>query len=100
MAPNNRRARPRISDHDPKAAITYTYLGALGIVVSVEIVAQWLNLIPVIAIELGSALAMVVVGCTENHRAQAIQSATSGSAWPHGAQGCCGKGHSEPSQEP
>jgi hypothetical protein len=46
---------------DPGSTALATYLGALGIPVSVEAVAQWLNLVPVLALELGSALAMVLV---------------------------------------
>lgn len=46
---------------DPGSTALATYLGALGVVVSVEVVGQWLNLIPVLALELGSALAVVLV---------------------------------------
>jgi hypothetical protein len=46
---------------DPGSTALATYLSALGLVVSVEIIAQWLNLVPVLALELGSALAMVLV---------------------------------------
>ena len=46
---------------DPASTALATYLGALGIVVSIEIIAQWLNLVPVLALELGSALALVLV---------------------------------------
>jgi len=43
------------------AASLTVYLGALGITAAVEMVATWLNLVPVIAMELGSALAGVLV---------------------------------------
>ena len=52
---------PAVKASDPGSQALVTYLAALGFVVSVEIVAQWLNLIPVLAIELGSALAAVLV---------------------------------------
>lgn len=47
---------------DPGSQALATYLGSLGIVVSPDTLSQWLNLIPVLALELGSALAFVVVG--------------------------------------
>ena len=46
---------------DPGSTALVTYLGALGIVVSIEVVSQWLNLVPVLALEMGSALALVLV---------------------------------------
>ena len=46
---------------DPGSTALATYLGSLGIAVSVNTLAQWLNLVPVLALELGSALAMVLV---------------------------------------
>ncbi len=46
---------------DPGSTALVTYLAALGIVVPAEIVAQWLNLVPVLALEIGSALAAVLV---------------------------------------
>jgi len=47
---------------DPGSLALATYLSALGIVVSAELIAQWLNLVPVLALELGSALAGILVG--------------------------------------
>jgi hypothetical protein len=38
-----------------------TYLGAIGLVASSETVAQWLALVRVVALELGSALAGLLV---------------------------------------
>ena len=38
-----------------------TYLASFGVAISVATLAQWLNLVPVLALELGSALAMVLV---------------------------------------
>jgi hypothetical protein len=52
---------PAVKAADPGSTALTTYLGALGIKVSVDIVAQWLNLVPVLAMELGSALAVVLV---------------------------------------
>lgn len=47
---------------DPGSAALATYLGVLGFTVSTEKVAQWLILVPVLALELGSAFALVLVG--------------------------------------
>jgi hypothetical protein len=46
---------------DPGSTAIATYLAALGLAVSAEVIAQWLNLVPVLALELGSALALVLV---------------------------------------
>lgn len=46
---------------DPGAASLTVYLGALGVIASVETVATWLNLVPVLAMELGSTLAGILV---------------------------------------
>ena len=46
---------------DPGSAALATYLSAIGLEVSVDRVAQWLALIPVLALEAGSSLAMVLV---------------------------------------
>lgn len=54
-------AAPAISQADPGAASLATYLSALGVTASVDIVSRWLSLVPVLALELGSALAMVLV---------------------------------------
>lgn len=50
-----------VGKSDPGAASLATYLGALGIPVAVDVVAQWLNLVPVLALEVGSALAGFMV---------------------------------------
>jgi len=55
----NTSIAPKIAD--PAATLLVTYLAALGITASVEVVATWLNLVPVLALELGSALAVVLV---------------------------------------
>ena len=52
---------PAVKTSDPGSQALATYLAALGFTVPIGIVAQWLNLVPVLALELGSALAMVLV---------------------------------------
>lgn len=52
---------PAVKASDPGSQALGTYLAALGINVPVGILAQWLNLVPVLALELGSALAVVLV---------------------------------------
>jgi hypothetical protein len=54
---------------DPGATSLATYLAALGITVPVDVIATWLNLVPVLALELGSALAMVLVTAVSQPRA-------------------------------
>lgn len=46
---------------DPGSTALATYLAALGVVVPIEVISQWLNLVPVLALEIGSALAAVLV---------------------------------------
>ena len=46
---------------DPGSASIQTYLSALGVSVELDTLAKWLNLVPVLALELGSALALVLV---------------------------------------
>jgi hypothetical protein len=53
---------PAAAVADPGAANLGTYLSALGLTVSPEVVSRWLSLIPTLAIELGSALSVVLVG--------------------------------------
>jgi hypothetical protein len=50
-----------VGGSDPGASNLSVYLAALGIFVSAEVVSKWLALIPTLAIELGSALAVVLV---------------------------------------
>jgi len=54
-----------VSSADPGSAALVTYLALLGITISAEAVAQWLLLVPVLALELGSAMAMVLVGAVQ-----------------------------------
>lgn len=46
---------------DPGSTALATYLAALGIMAPVTVIGQWLNLVPVLALEIGSALAAVLV---------------------------------------
>jgi hypothetical protein len=59
---------PAVAVADPGASALVTYLSALGISASAELIAQWLNLIPVLALELGSALAGVLVASVSHAR--------------------------------
>jgi hypothetical protein len=57
---------PVVATADPGSTSLALYLGLLGITASVEVISQWLNLIPVLAIELGSALAAVLISSVES----------------------------------
>lgn len=46
---------------DPGSTALAVYLSALGLTVSVEALGQWLNLVPVLSLEIGSALAAVLI---------------------------------------
>lgn len=50
-----------VGSADPASQALATYLAALGFTVEQNAVAQWLVLIPVLALEVGSALALVLV---------------------------------------
>lgn len=54
-----------VSSADPGSSAMVTYLAALGLKVSAEIVGQWLTLVPVLALEIGSAMAVVLVGAIQ-----------------------------------
>ena len=54
-------ASPHAHVADPGSAALVTYLGAIGLVASSETVAQWLAFVRVVALELGSALAGLLV---------------------------------------
>jgi hypothetical protein len=56
------RPREAFAVADPGAVALTTYLGELGFVVQPGIIAQWLVLIPVLALEVGSALAGILAG--------------------------------------
>jgi hypothetical protein len=65
---------PTVAVADPGATALVTYLSVLGISVSAELVAQWLNLVPVLALELGSALAGVLVASVSHGRVRVVES--------------------------
>ncbi len=50
-----------VKQADPGSQALSIYLGVLGLNISVEIISQWLSLIQVLALEFGSALALVLV---------------------------------------
>lgn len=50
-----------VRDADPGSSALATYLAALGLVVPDKVLSDWLALVPVIALKLGSALAGVLV---------------------------------------
>jgi hypothetical protein len=64
---------PAVAIADPGATALMTYLSALGISVSAGLVAQWLNLVPVLALELGSALAGVLVASVSHRRVKPVE---------------------------
>jgi len=64
---------PSVKVADPGASSLATYLGALGLSVSAEVVATWLNLVPVLALELGSALAVVLVASIDPKPVEALR---------------------------
>lgn len=53
--------RHAVKTADPGPTAIATYLASVGIVVSVPVLGQWLNLIAVLGLELGSALSAVLV---------------------------------------
>jgi hypothetical protein len=46
---------------DPASSALSTYLAALGIAVPIDVLARWLTLVPALALELGAALAAVLM---------------------------------------
>jgi len=65
---------PPVTVADPGASALVTYLSVLGISASAGLVAQWLNLVPVLALELGSALAGVLVASVSHGRVKTLMS--------------------------
>jgi hypothetical protein len=55
---------PPTTKADPAASALATYLAALGITVAVASLSDWLALMPVLALEIGSALAVVLVSAS------------------------------------
>jgi hypothetical protein len=63
---------PAVKSSDPGATALATYLGIMGFGVAVETLGQWLILVPVLALELGSALAMVLVAVCSPARVEPL----------------------------
>jgi len=61
-------AAPPATDADPAASALTAYLAALGVPSDAGALSKWLALVPVIALEVGSALAFVVAGGTPGRR--------------------------------
>lgn len=59
-------ATPPATTADPAASALATYLAALGITVAIASLSDWLALMPVLALEIGSALAVVLVSGTRH----------------------------------
>ncbi|MDH4982781.1 hypothetical protein [Hyphomicrobium sp. D-2] len=57
---------PLATDADPAAAALVTYLGALGVRADAAELSRWLALVPVLALEVGSAFAVLLVGGTHS----------------------------------
>jgi len=55
---------PPTTKADPAASALATYLAALGITIAVASLSDWLALMPVLALEIGSALAAVLVSAS------------------------------------
>jgi hypothetical protein len=55
------RGQQTKADADPGATALATYLAALGLAVPVNVLSQWLVLVPVFALEIGSAFAGLLV---------------------------------------
>jgi hypothetical protein len=64
---------PAIAAADPGTSAMVTFLAVLGVSASESAVAQWLALIPVLAIEIGSAVAGVLVASLSHPRATTIE---------------------------
>lgn len=55
------KAGPAVGAADPAATAVTTYLAALGFAVAPDLVSQWLALVPILALEAGSAFAGLLV---------------------------------------
>lgn len=51
----------QVGSSDPGSIVLASYFSTLGVVIPVEIVGQWLVLVPVLALEIGSAMAALLV---------------------------------------
>jgi len=61
---------PLATDADPAATALVAYLSAFGVPSDAETLSKWLALIPVLALEVGSALAVVLAGGTVPRKAE------------------------------
>lgn len=61
-------AAPLATEADPAAAALTAYLAVLGVPSEAETLSKWLALVPVLALEVGSALAAVLTGGTVTRR--------------------------------
>lgn len=59
--PKTQSTGQAVQDSDPGASALATYLAAAGIEIPTDILSAWLSLVPVVALELGSAFAGVLV---------------------------------------
>lgn len=73
-----------VSSADPGSSALVTYLAALGLTVPAEIVGQWLTLVPVLALEIGSAMAVVLVGAIPLPQLPAAQATLAKVVLPRG----------------
>jgi hypothetical protein len=61
-------AAPLATEADPAAAALTAYLAVLGVPSEAETLSKWLALVPVLALEVGSALAVILTGGTVTGR--------------------------------
>lgn len=60
-------AAPLATDADPAATALAVYLAAIGVTSDAGTLSKWLALVPVLALEVGSALAVVLAGTARAH---------------------------------
>ncbi|KWT65357.1 TolA protein [Hyphomicrobium sulfonivorans] len=75
---------PLTTDADPAAAALATYLAAAGIEADAAELSRWLALMPVLALEIGSAFAVILAGATAPARATLVASRHSSKGVPQG----------------
>lgn len=86
---------------DPGSVALATYLAALGVSLSAEVIAQWLILIPVLALEIGSAMAGVLVQAVSQSPAKGVSEPPRKPAnRREPRQAACGIAGTEPAREP
>lgn len=64
--------RSQVKEADPGASALATYLAAIGIVLPATVLTDWLALVPVLALEIGSALAGVLVQAVSGPKQVAV----------------------------